>query len=314
MKFRRKLRRGQSTSCILTAFTVSVTYFYYSMLFNMCNMINFVQYLNIQIRVTIGYMLEDFVRTYFIKQEETLYRSRFRALLECLNDSELLNLIYYVNFELGIKSKPAESVNSYFLTRVESLPVTRLHKLIHGLIEDYKTESVYSRKYSFVIFLRELMFKLNDKDLAYECYSLFFESEYRSIRNNAYKLIDLDEGELLNFEKAFNKYHDKGAYQLLLKLKNRELKEKYFEDLFDHASGYDLWQLFKNIDLDDSRLEQLEDKDVITYVYVCAMRGLKIDDGKALRIWKKYSNDERKYILLSSFGKMKLWNVITEIH
>lgn len=258
-------------------------------------------------------MPEDFIKTFFTRQEETLYRSRFKALLECLNNDELLDLVYKVNFELGIRTEPAKSVNSYFLTRAKDLPVPRLRKLIYRLIDEYKAESVYSRKYAFVIFLRELTFKLKNKDLAYECYSLFLESEYRSIRNSAYKLIDLDEDELLNFEKTFNKYHDKDAYQLLLKLEKRELKEKYFEELFDYASGYDLWQLFKNIDLDDNRLKRLEDKDAITYVYVCAMRGLKIDDNKALRIWKKYSSDERKYILLSSFGKMKLWNVITKI-
>jgi hypothetical protein len=259
-------------------------------------------------------MPEDFANTYFVNQEETFYRSRFRALLECLSDTELMDLACYATFDLGVRSELCNVVNTHLALRTQTLKKTAFLRYIHALISGYRESKDYHQMYGFVMLLRRFMPLMRDESLNSDCSRLFLGSKYSSIRSNGYKLLDLDDqNDIDALERAFNKYHDAAAYQIIVELNDPTLKEKYFEELFGFFSEYGLWRLYKNIEITPERLEQLEEKDEITYVYVCAARGERIEDDKALRIWDKFSNNDKRYILLSSFGKMKLWNVITKL-
>ncbi len=243
----------------------------------------------------------------------------FRAFLLCLNVQETRDLIQ-IDFSQDILTR-------FLITKkiIDDLKVGQnknLTKLVEEILERIATLTSYHKKQAASKFLTEI-FDFLEPEYQDTVMAYLFNSPYINDRKRSYGLLmkKFDESYTEKLLEHLNQYD--GDYPLAVIVsccqpkvlnENFDLINKYFED---DLIQYD-WQLLKIrtkfyarlLNLRPKFINQLKQKDPISYMYVMKETGKKIDSDMA---WKAFMANPNRSSLFRLFSDLKLWDVLIKI-
>lgn len=144
----------------------------------------------------------------------------------------------------------------------------------------------------------------------------FLRSKYIGLRRRAYKSIALSSDiPFYEVQTAWERYSDPECTWLIVKTFPVDFLIKHRAKLEAALSeGWQFSRLFMRIaEVDPSVLEDLKNKDKISYCYVLAKLKKPIQMTEAIQIANRMSDDDRFGLLVWSLGQLGLWAVLQEI-
>lgn len=166
-------------------------------------------------------------------------------------------------------------------------------------------------------FCLEQLFEGCDLEMREMIVQLLMNSRYKDMRNRAYRILreHWDNRWEPQVETAWAAFREPSCAVLAVERMPTWFLGDNFDELFAALpSFWPFGKLFGRLaEVKPEHWNRLRQKDGVTYAYVHAKMGLRIEAAEAIRLYEENKGHESVGLLVWSIGKMRLWEALVHI-